>query len=155
MNVEELTRDQLSEAKGMMVVDSINKGETRYADGDAMFPDDVITDEEAYAYYAATDFSEDDFNYRGLPKLTEQQRGLLDTLSELILKLRRTGIHFAKSEDTNDLYAVNSYVTIGGNGRDEAKADLSDEDCARLVCKIDACPKAWYESVVIEGLLYD
>ena len=150
MNVEELTRDQLTEAKGMMVIDSINAGENRYNNGDVMFPDDVITDEEAYAYYAATDFAEDDFGYHGLPKLTSKQRELLDELSELILKLRRTGIHFAKSEKTDDLYAVNSYVTIGGNGRDEIKADLSDEDCAKLVCKIDACPKAWYEAVVIE-----
>ena len=32
MNVEELTRDQLTEAKGMMVIDSINAGENRYND---------------------------------------------------------------------------------------------------------------------------
>ena len=149
MNVKELTRDQLTEAKGAMVVDSLNKGEDRYEEGDALFPDDVITDEEAYAYYAGTDFVEDDFSYRGLPKLTEQQRELLYELSDLVFKLRRTGIHFAKSSETDSLYAVNSYVTIGG-GHNETKADLSDEECAMLVCEIDACPKAWYESVVIE-----
>lgn len=151
MNVRELTRDQLSEAKGAMVVDSINAGENRYDDGDALFPDDVITDEEAYAYYADTNFVEDDFSYRGLPKLTEQQRELLYELSDLVFKLRRTGIHFAKSAESDDLYAINSYVTIGGgHGYNETKADLTDEECAMLVCKIDACPKAWYESVVIE-----
>ena len=61
MNVTDLDADQLSQAKAQMIVDSINKGEAKYGEGDILWPDDVITDAEAYDYYADTDFVEDDF----------------------------------------------------------------------------------------------
>lgn len=61
MDVTDLDADQLSQAKAQMIVDSINKGETKYNDGDLLWPDDVITDAEAYDYYAGTEFVEDDF----------------------------------------------------------------------------------------------
>lgn len=61
MNVTDLDADQLSQAKAQMIVDSINRGENKYNDGDLLCPDEVITDAEAYDYYADTDFDEDDF----------------------------------------------------------------------------------------------
>ena len=149
MDVEELTRDQLSEAKGAMVVDSLNRGEDRYEEGDVLFPDDVITDEEAYAYYAGTNFVEDDFSYRGLPKLTEQQKELLDELSVIISRLRGNGINFAKSNESDDLYAVNADVTVGYSD-DGTPVNLGDEDCAYHVCSIHACPKCDFEEVIIQ-----
>lgn len=61
MKVTDLTPAQLTQAKGAMVMDSLNRGETRYQEIDVTFPDDVITDAEAYAYYANTEFAEEDF----------------------------------------------------------------------------------------------
>lgn len=61
MKVQELTHGQLTQLKSQMVIDSLNADETKYDFGDIMFPDDVITDGEAFAYYDGTEFVTDDF----------------------------------------------------------------------------------------------
>lgn len=61
MSVKELTADQLTMVKAQMIVDSLNRNEKAYDFGDIMFPDDVIDDVEAFAYYEGTHFVQGDF----------------------------------------------------------------------------------------------
>ena len=61
MKVTDLNREQLQLVKGAMIVRSLNRNEHRYQEIDVTFPDDAITDEEAFAYYANTKFVEEDF----------------------------------------------------------------------------------------------
>lgn len=63
MSIRELTRDQLTEVKQNLLCEILDENEHRSPSyGEFAEVDEIISDEEVYAAYDCTEFTEDDFS---------------------------------------------------------------------------------------------
>lgn len=150
MKVTDLNPTQLSNAKAQMVVDSLNNKEGRFEYGDEAFPDDVITDEEAYEYYAGTEFDYEDIADGSTPSLTIRQSILLSEIAIKFRQLEDEGVSLILPFGTNTIYAVNTNeceLTI-----DNWKHQMIDyERDGEKVCEIDFAPDCENDVICIEN----